>query len=319
MELYFDYIPVEIITNLILPKIKMMDLISVINFNEKQYEDIFRVKFEYAYNVLRRSKIKFTCEERTWKELITSFSKYEYASDPDDDPFDILSYYYIKYLKGEVDPIMYLSLDDWETSSILRSAKYRDHIMLNTSCYYPKGIAIDIYKDTLYQDRHIEILLILIALDIHNFDIFEIMMKDIYDVPRDAFPDKLALYFASFTEKYDDIIVDRIIDCSYFDFNDIYPELLARFIVAGVISFKQNATLSRIFIKYKDVTSHHLDDYLQEAAEYSKNIVATELVLSQEGNISIKFMKDLVKSAVMLDSFDIARLILNDKRFPRGT
>ena len=106
----------EILINLILPKIKMMDLIMVINFNEKQYEDIFRVKFKYAYNVLRRSKIKFTCEERTWKELIIIFSKYEYASDPDDDPFDILSYYYIKYLKGEVDPTIYFKLTDWEIS-----------------------------------------------------------------------------------------------------------------------------------------------------------------------------------------------------------
>ena len=42
------------------------------------------------------------------------------------------------------------------------------------SSYYTQQIAIDMYKDTLHQERHVcKNLLILVALDIHNFDIFE--------------------------------------------------------------------------------------------------------------------------------------------------
>src|SRR5579872_6902089 len=130
---YFDYIPNDVIVSHIIPKVKLYDIIQVIPFTEKEYKDIFRIKFKYAYNIINKSIINFTCNHRSWKDLVYATSTYENASDPTDKPFDILSFYYASYLKGDISYMfdVWKGLDTWTVPFILKSVEYRDPLKLD--------------------------------------------------------------------------------------------------------------------------------------------------------------------------------------------
>jgi hypothetical protein len=248
--------------------------------------------------------------------MIETFAVYENASVVEEDPFDILSYYYIRYLIGKMNPIDSLELESWGIALLIRSVIYRDHkdVSLDAIATYPQAFAVDLYKEVIFLFRGNDHL-VSIALINGDVGIFEIMMKDIYimilskPIPSIAIP----IFQTPNTYQGEDI-TGIVIRCSYLDFNDEFLGDLLRRGVTKYIASNDTFNLNMVFNKYKGKIDAYLGHYLLEAAAYNKSIIP--LILNQEGNITSMTMIQALQYLVCHDAYATAKLVINDRRFP---